>query len=97
MLVDDFKFGGAGLTFGSLFFSHCSRALIIRYMNMLVYARLLNKRDELIKIIELLITHLKKKAVESGRVYESMQNLIDCRAQLIVIESKINFLLFGEH
>lgn len=63
---------------------------------MLIYARLLHKRDELIQVIELLIAHLKKKAIERGRVYEYMQYLVDCRAQLIVVESKINFILFSE-
>ncbi len=62
---------------------------------MQAYAKLLHKRDELIKVIDLLIVYLRKKAAEGGKIYEPMQYLLDCRAQLIVIKSQINVLLFG--
>jgi hypothetical protein len=64
---------------------------------MLVYATLLRERDELIEIIKVLITLVKIKATQAGIVYDSIQHLVDCRAQVIVTRSKINFLLFVEH
>ncbi len=63
---------------------------------MQAYARLLHRRDELIKVIELLLIFLKNKARKEGSIYEPMQYLVDCRAQLAVIKSQINVLLFGE-